>query len=678
MCQSNLLTTVYGGLNNFHVYNKDEFYLKHKHIQKNKSFNDMATSLQETPDSKCCGADGDEVIVETVVKTRFGADDYDEYEYGYAYDDDVYDDDDMLRGAYGDVSAAGSGGASKMRAANAGAAERVLKQSMDAKINFGPMSHSVGNQIAAGEKKAGAARNIGLCRDSRVTWQQCFDFKTVQVLQKFVNAGTVATVYGEIAMGKEAGCYYAASHMSVEELFPLKEDQVTLEELYSAPAVGSAATRGPQASFLEDVYEEDANGESDVEGVVPNSEVALEKHSSALDSSGSLSEATEMSGVESNTNHTDPMNTQEPTAREHRVAEAIRLSQNAKGNTYSNSQQTVHSQRKKAKLVSQEAAEVQKAAATGTKKRKKKEEYPLVLKIYQTSNMQFKDRERYVSGDRRMRGSGGSRKNNPRQVIPAWCEKEYRNLMRIKQTAQYIKSPIPLEYRRNVLLMSFIGSKGGEKAPRLKDVSFPELSKDDAALQWDLLYLQCCLYMRDLFQNCRLVHGDLSEYNLLFWRNELYLIDVSQSVESDHPEKFDMLKQDCVNVNRFFAKKDVDTFTVRRLFNYVISDAEKDIEDLRIEMQLEDDQYNRSTLTRGASGVSLGGSSCGGFEWQRSPSCDSVSSAGDDAAPSAPVREELSLKKRREQDDEVFLQTWIPSNLHQLSDLAELDREADR
>ena len=144
--------------------------------------------------------------------------------------------------------------------------------------------------------------------------------------------------------------------------------------------------------------------------------------------------------------------------------------------------------------------------------------------------------------------------------------------MRIKQTAQYIKSPIPLEYRRNVLLMSFIGSKEGDKAPRLKDVSFPELSQDDAALQWDLLYLQCCLYMRDLFQNCRLVHGDLSEYNLLFWRNELYLIDVSQSVESDHPEKFNMLKQDCVNVNRFFSKKDVDTFTVRRLFNYIISD----------------------------------------------------------------------------------------------------------
>ena len=59
-----------------------------------------------------------------------------------------------------------------------------------------------------------------------------------------------------------------------------------------------------------------------------------------------------------------------------------------------------------------------------------------MVKIYQTSNMQFKDRERYVSGDRRLcKGGGvGGRKNNPRQMIPMWCEKEFRNLMRIKQT----------------------------------------------------------------------------------------------------------------------------------------------------------------------------------------------------------------------------------------------------
>lgn len=146
---------------------------------------------------------------------------------------------------------------------------------------------------------------------------------------------------------------------------------------------------------------------------------------------------------------------------------------------------------------------------------------------------------------------------------------------------------------------------------------------------------------------------------MLFWRNELYMIDVSQSVECDHPEKFDMLKQDCVNVNRFFAKKDVDTFTVRRLFNYVVSDNEKDIEELRIEMQLEDEQQqNSSRLQRGASGMSVGGSSSGGFEWQGAHSGDdveSMSSAGGDVAPSTPRGGRMDAKKRRELDDEVFL-----------------------
>ena len=37
-------------------------------------------------------------------------------------------------------------------------------------------------------------------------------------------------------------------------------------------------------------------------------------------------------------------------------------------------------------------------------------------------------------------------------------------------------------------------------------------------------------------QACKLVHGDLSEYNVLYLRGKLQVIDVSQSVEHDHPQ----------------------------------------------------------------------------------------------------------------------------------------------
>lgn len=51
------------------------------------------------------------------------------------------------------------------------------------------------------------------------------------------------------------------------------------------------------------------------------------------------------------------------------------------------------------------------------------------------------------------------------------------------------------------------------------------------------------LMVRALYQRCRLVHADLSEYNVLVHDNTLYCIDVSQAVELDHPRAFDFLRE---------------------------------------------------------------------------------------------------------------------------------------
>ncbi|CAG2112910.1 unnamed protein product [Medioppia subpectinata] len=75
--------------------------------------------------------------------------------------------------------------------------------------------------------------------------------------------------------------------------------------------------------------------------------------------------------------------------------------------------------------------------------------------------------------------------------------------------------------------------------------------------------------MRRMFNECRLVHADLSEFNLLYNESMLYVIDVSQSVESDHPMALDFLRKDCTNVNEFFRKKSVPTMTTRELFDFI-------------------------------------------------------------------------------------------------------------
>jgi RIO kinase 1 len=81
----------------------------------------------------------------------------------------------------------------------------------------------------------------------------------------------------------------------------------------------------------------------------------------------------------------------------------------------------------------------------------------LALKIYKTSILVFKDRDRYVTGEYRFRR--GYSRRNPRKMVRLWAEKEMRNLKRL-QTAG-IPCPDPLEVRENVLVMGFLGDKEG-------------------------------------------------------------------------------------------------------------------------------------------------------------------------------------------------------------------------
>lgn len=79
--------------------------------------------------------------------------------------------------------------------------------------------------------------------------------------------------------------------------------------------------------------------------------------------------------------------------------------------------------------------------------------------------------------------------------------------------------------------------------------------------------------MRRMFVDCRLVHGDLSEYNLLYFQNELYIIDVSQSVEHDHPQALDFLRKDSMNVNDFFERRGVRVGGTRRTFDFIVKEG---------------------------------------------------------------------------------------------------------
>ena len=184
------------------------------------------------------------------------------------------------------------------------------------------------------------------------------------------------------------------------------------------------------------------------------------------------------------------------------------------------------------------------------------------IKVYKTSVLVFKDRDKYVTGEYRFR-SGYSRSNN-RSMVKVWAEKEMRNLKRIY--AAGIPCPEPIYLRLHVLVMGFLGDKKGTAAPRLKDVV---LVGADVEARWQSLYLQLLGYVRILYQTCRLVHADLSEYNILYHEDQLWLIDVSQSVEHDHPRSLEFLRTDIKNVTEFFQREGVDTLSEKVVFGFI-------------------------------------------------------------------------------------------------------------
>ncbi|KOS21758.1 Serine/threonine-protein kinase rio1 [Escovopsis weberi] len=186
------------------------------------------------------------------------------------------------------------------------------------------------------------------------------------------------------------------------------------------------------------------------------------------------------------------------------------------------------------------------------------------IKVYKTAILVFKDRERYITGEHRFKG--GFDKGNNRKMVKLWAEKEFRNLRRIH--AAGIPCPEPISLKLHVLVMGFLGNSKGWAYPRLRDANIGG-DGDDAERQWHALYVQLLGIMRRMYQVCRLVHADLSEYNILYHKGRLFIIDVSQSVEPDHPRSLEFLRMDIKNVGDFFRRKGVDVLGDRAIFNFI-------------------------------------------------------------------------------------------------------------
>ena len=173
----------------------------------------------------------------------------------------------------------------------------------------------------------------------------------------------------------------------------------------------------------------------------------------------------------------------------------------------------------------------------------------VAVKIYRTSTSTFRDMAKYVQGDPRFKGLT----SHKRKLIYAWANKEYLNLMALDRAG--VRVPKAIAQRQNVVVMEYIGDEN-EPAKELRNVPL----EDPESVARKILN-----YMRLAYRKARLVHSDISEFNILMLHGEPVIIDVGQAVLLEHPNAEEWLERDVANVVRYFKKHGVKLDAAKEL-----------------------------------------------------------------------------------------------------------------
>ena len=165
--------------------------------------------------------------------------------------------------------------------------------------------------------------------------------------------------------------------------------------------------------------------------------------------------------------------------------------------------------------------------------------------IYRYSRVQQDEQGQAEHGNSR-RGSAATRKTERGRAaqVASWIEYEY--LTQRLLHAQGADVPRPFAQLGNTVLMEYIGEVG-QPAPRLNDV----LLEEEEAEQ----HFQTILRNIELALAHGRIHGDLSEYNILYWQGRVVLIDFAQAVDPYHnSDVFSLFVRDIERVCQYFAQ----------------------------------------------------------------------------------------------------------------------------
>jgi len=152
---------------------------------------------------------------------------------------------------------------------------------------------------------------------------------------------------------------------------------------------------------------------------------------------------------------------------------------------------------------------------------------------------------RKVKNTRQARAMAKGTKFGRESQEAAWQSAEVDALYRVASAG--VRVPRPYNFHDGVLLMELVVDANGDAAPRLNDVQFtPEQARaHHATLLAEVVRMLCA----------GVVHGDLSEFNVLLAADGPVIIDLPQAVDAagnNHAQR--MLLRDVQNLNHFFGR----------------------------------------------------------------------------------------------------------------------------
>jgi RIO kinase 1 len=175
-----------------------------------------------------------------------------------------------------------------------------------------------------------------------------------------------------------------------------------------------------------------------------------------------------------------------------------------------------------------------------------------VAKVYKDAhNRTFKHRSTYTEGrkvrnTRDQRAMGKGSRHGRAQEEAAWRSTEVEMIYRLSDAN--VRVPKPHNFVDGVLVMELIKDEGGLPAPRLGDLTM--LSASEATAIFEQLLAEV---VRMLCAG--VVHGDLSDFNVLMGADGPVIIDFPQAVDaSSNQNAKKLLMRDVDNLHRFMAR----------------------------------------------------------------------------------------------------------------------------